>query len=384
LISIPLSTSDQTSFLGGENRNIACSILESRSFSDPFGVSGPPTAWHAPGFPVVIAVLLTLSGGSFELAGLLLRGLNAALLYLTIRRLLKLPFVAARPALFLLTFFAMLSSTAWYTIVQTNDSMIQLLLLTLIFARVISSRLGASRNEDWRVLVAGVISTLFSPVLVLVWFASLPWTLASWPRRAAYAFAVCSAMAPWSVRNYIHFGQVIPVKSNLAFELKQASCDCEGGVVDSSVRSHPLSNRREALLHASMGEPDYLALQWRKWAECASSKPLKLVGDCLYRLQAVLFWRHPFYTDRSMIVSAARDLIYAAPFALVLFALITADGRRPSWYSATALLAAVYCLPYVLVSFNLRYVVPLAGLKTIFLLDAWSAIQLRYLGDRCA
>ena len=51
-------------------------------------------------------------------------------------------------------------------------------------------------------------------------------------RRLALALAFAGlTLLPWTVRNFLVFGRVIPVKSNLAYELYQSQCLQPDGLI---------------------------------------------------------------------------------------------------------------------------------------------------------
>src|SRR5206468_2540010 len=79
--------------------------------------------------------------------------------------------------------------------------------------------------------------------------------------RVAVAGLVAGlALAPWTVRNYWVFGRLIPVKSNLAYELYQSECLQSDGLLQlTTFHLHPYARAsRERQEYKALGETAFL------------------------------------------------------------------------------------------------------------------------------
>jgi len=213
------------------------------------------------------------------------------------------------------------------------------------------------------------------PFLVL-WPAS---RASEWDRRTivrAVGLTTCGwlmAIAPWTVRNYVQFGELFYIRSGLAQELWLASCpEADASRGDVFRQQFPLSNvdvRREV---TEKGESAYLKQCGRRAAEAITSDPVRFAR--LIGLRTLDYWAGTVFTHtprggdywpRSR--SRAAGMVFFVLETGILFALFLVRGRRhrdARWlFGVVVVFSLVYCVTHV----QVRYRVPTEPVVAILL-----------------
>ncbi|HXR39845.1 MAG TPA: hypothetical protein VN776_12155, partial [Terracidiphilus sp.] len=231
--------------LGAEYFNIARSLFRGQGFSNPFGEQTGPTAWMPPVLPAILAGVLWACDGDkhtvmavvifFQVAVLSGTGL---LVWALAGQKSRLAGAVAATAYFvgLLCHFRLCFQF-------THDSWLVLLALDLLLAGLCWGRLLRSLRAAAGWGVFGGLCALASPALGLTWgMLSLAagGRRGAWRPLAAATLAAGLTLTPWTARNYAVFGRLIPVKSNLAYELYQSQClQADGVLQGDTFRQHP-------------------------------------------------------------------------------------------------------------------------------------------------
>jgi hypothetical protein len=374
----------------GEFFNIARALARGEGFSHPFTYPVGPTAWMAPGFPVLLAGLFRLGDGDPGVVNGALLALHFGVLLGTMGLVLALSrqttervgiIVAA--TIFLLVTLQYFAN--WFQYV--DDAWVMLLTLNLMIAGLCWGRPLARwpRAATWGVL--GGLITLVNPIAGFAWGAV---SLAVGARQRAWrplATALCCAcltVAPWMVRNYLVLGRLFLVKSNLAYELYQSQCLQPDGLLQ-SFRSHPSGGLSpEGLEYREIGETAYLDRKWQKFVEAVQADPEDFLNRVSDRFLGATLWYAPF--NRSAEANPwllwPRRLIHPLPFLALLFLIATSIDKPlslPQWTVIGVYLC--YLLPYIVISFYERYAAPLLAVKV--LLIVWGLDRLlRWIGPR--
>ena len=382
----PRVNANQNRHLGGEYFNMARSLVRGEGFAHPFDRPTGPTAWQSPVLPTILGGLLWACGGSRDgvmavvvfLQVSVLVGTGLLVLALARRTTRRLgPGTAAAVFFFgLLCYFPLCFQS-------THDSWLVLLTLDLLLAGLCWCRPlgGWGTAAGWGLF--GGLCVLVNPGVGIAWGTlSLLRGLrdGAWPRLAVAVLAAALALLPWTVRNYLVFGRLIPVKSNLAYELYQSQCLQPDGLIQATTfREHPyMAGTRERQEYNALGEVAYLDRKWEQFGQAVRAHPagfLKRVAD---RFLAVTVWYEPF--DRAR--EARRPwalwlsrLTHPLPFLAALVLVVSAVRERLHGAQWTALAVyGLYLLPYVGISYYERYTLPLLGVKA--LLVVWAADRL--------
>src|SRR5262249_53333520 len=117
----------------------------------------------------------------------------------------------------------------------------------------------------------------------------------AWSRLALAVLVAGLALAPWTVRNYLVFGRLIPVKSNLAYEMYQSQCLQPDGLLQlSTFASHPSgANGPERREYKALGEAAYLDRKREQFWEAVRSDPLDFLNRVAGRLLGATVWYVP-------------------------------------------------------------------------------------------
>ncbi len=189
------------------------------------------------------------------------------------------------------------------------------------------------------------------------------------------AIAACCAMvteAPWTIRNRVVFGQRIPIKSNCVYEIWQAPCVDDDGVVDYRVfAQHPWSSsgpERDA--YVAVGELSFIAAKWTEVRESVRAAPVDVVARAANRFLAATTWYPASERERGQ-GSWILYVKYAA-FGLPFLGLLALLAVRPIPMEKPVLAAiapyGLFLVPYVLISYYDRYGLPLLGVKMLLVL----------------
>lgn len=367
------------SHLGGEYYRIATAIVEGRGFSDPFGYPSGPTAWMPPVYCYFLAGLILLIGNRFveSLVVLLLKGLVLFSTGLLVCEFGKDNAHRASRAsrLFFLTLLSFLNFGWLYQF--THDSWLIMLLVNLILVfgyRLLQHDQSTGWYLKWGLL--GGITALTQPILSSAWFILTLW--ASLRRKSRTILVACLPFAAfvgiWVGRNHVVFDRIILVKSNLWFDVYQANCSDPDGVIDElSFGSHPY-NQGPYGLFGQIGESQYLDLEREKALACLADNPRAYLDKVLTRVQAA-GWKYYAYNPQKELPAVHRlySLIYPLPFLSLILLLILCRRQLPIEARVVIALYALFCAPYVLMSFYGRYMVPMLGPQ--ILLCSWAVEQ---------
>jgi 4-amino-4-deoxy-L-arabinose transferase-like glycosyltransferase len=258
-----------------ELNELAHSLLAGRGLSSPFGGLTGPSAFLAPGYPLLIAAIFRIfQPQSFASAFvlMLLQSLFASATIVCMMLLARKLFSNATanlagiiwaispPLLFLPTIY-------W-------DTSFSIFLLTLLVTFCVFCAASPSWRS-WLCIALCALAALYTnPSLATAIAACFLWTAIvahrSFPRArltapaaAAVLIAICFAI--WPLRNYEQLHAFIPLRSNLGYELWQGNRPGSDGFFSPAL--HPNVNRQEYQRYASLGEVAYM----REKSELAKS-----------------------------------------------------------------------------------------------------------------
>lgn len=272
-----------------ETGNIAYALAEGKGFSNVFRTETGPTAWLAPGYPLLVAAMFKLFGVFTERAFFACAALNILFssaacvpIFFTGKRLGGLGVGAGAAWLWAVFPSAVMMPFEW--IWDTS--------LSALLAALISwATLELTESERW--LDWGVYGLLWGLALMTnpALGALLPFLLGwvalrgrgesglRWKRAALAAGVAILCCLPWTIRNYVAFHRLIPVRSNLPFELWLGNND----VFDEHARNgrKSITRTEEARRYARLGETGYMAEKWELATAFMSAHPgleLRLAG----------------------------------------------------------------------------------------------------------
>ncbi|HEY5056656.1 MAG TPA: glycosyltransferase family 39 protein [Acidobacteriaceae bacterium] len=324
----------------GELGTIARSIVEGRGISSPFGGLTGPTAFLAPGYPALVAVIFSIFGvftpASAAVVMLMQTLFSLATIFL-IMKVAKEEFGAAA-ANGCGIFWTIGPQFLWLPAVFWDVSVTILFVIASIALALSCSRRPTRANWALMGLVGGC-ALLVNPSLALMLAAVFCWTVArTW--RASYAGPVLSVLvllavfAWWPVRNQRVMHAFIPLRSNFGFEFWKGNRP-EATALDSTA-VYPVFDREEYDSYVAKGEVAYMQYKSALAKEYIATHPgrfARLSGE-----RFLLYW-----TGGRTVIGGF--ILVTTILGIGGLALLARDGRVS--------LAVLLCLP--LIVFPLPY-----------------------------
>ncbi len=301
-----------------EAGNIARSLVQNHSFSSPFHDAHGPTAWLAPGYPAIVAGAFWIFGIQTWASAFAMVVFNAicsaatgVVVYLIARELAGEKagriagwFWALSPYLAILPFIL------W-------DTSLSALILAIALLQTLRLQSGAS--NQWAVCgltwgVAALVNPALAaplPIIAIVLFAFSS-------KRKSISVMVLSTilvLVPWTVRNYLAFHKLLPIRSNGLTEVYFANYGFD---------THPLG---PSMQYQNQGEAAFTAETGRKALELMDRDPLAFLRTSGVRafwfwIYPISFWQLSLVVDLAAIAGLLVLFRNSRPQALVLFAVL--------------------------------------------------------------
>jgi hypothetical protein len=370
--------------LGAEYFNIAKSLYAGEGFSSPFGESTGPTAWMPPVLPTLLASLLWVAQGDRGVVRFVVTWTQvhvliatAVLSLLLLRTTTRHLAVATLLAVLLFAAFFLAQYRLGFT--TTHDCWLVLLTLDLLTAWLCWRRpLGDIRTAAWWGLFGGFCG-LVGPIVGWTWgvmSVAVAIRERRWRPLGMALLVAMMALTPWTVRNLLVFGRLIPIKSNLGYELYQSQCLAEEGILHSKTfRTHPntasSADRRE---YRQLGEIAFIDSKRELFWKSVADDPIDYFERVGGRFEAAFLEYETFdsrYDRTRPWIAWANAVTHPLAFYALVFLLLSATLRPLPW--TTWLVIGVflsYMLPYVVISYYERYALPTLGLKVVLIVCA--------------
>jgi hypothetical protein len=383
----PHVDANRTRDLASENFNIATSLVQGQGFANPFVMQTGPTAWMPPLLPLIEAGLLWTFNGNRDtvIAVVVFLQVNVLLgtgilVFLLVRQTTS--WIGGGLVLGVLVAEILRNFSFWFQ--MTQDCWLVLLALDLLLAGLCWGQPLLKRRQAAAWGVLGGFCALVSPVIGFAWViltSILGVRQRLWSRLGIALLAAVLTLAPWTIRNYLVFGRLIPIKSNLAYELYQSQCLLADGILQGhTFARHPYQGvNPEGKEYARLGEMAFLDLKREQCWTAVAENPLDFLERTGKRLLAATLWYEPGelaqQAGQPWMVAVSR-LLHALPFLGLLVLLMT--SRRRPLQPAERIVAAIYLLyllPYIVISYWERYTAPLLAIKMLLVL--WAIDRLR-------
>jgi hypothetical protein len=356
---------------GYETGRVARSLAEGAGFSSPFQGQTGPTAWLAPLYPALVAIVFKLFGIYTQTSAWVLLALNSLFSALTCWTIFAIAEETVGPRV------ARWSGWAWAVMPHAMfwasrwiwETTLSTLLLTV--ALLLALRLDREpRTRTWLGfgLAWGLIALTNPACLSLLPFFGL-WAAyrLSRQRRAWFGGAVVAAMiffalvAPWSIRNYRVFHRFVPVRDNFGVEFWLGNSDFSDGLWMQWI--HPSTYENEMAKYTRMGEMDYVQSKQRETMDFARRHPGRFLQLCVRR--AAWFWVGiPKPSDKPLFAETRNtSVVLASVLAWWGAGLMVVRRRRGGWLMAFCL--AVYPAVYYLTFDDPRYRHPIEPIMMI-------------------
>ena len=335
---------------------LAKSLLAGEGLSSPFGGSTGPTAFIAPVYPMLVALVFKIFGSFTTASEVVVMLAQTALNLVTIWLMMH---VARR-------LFNQTSATVagliwacslpliWMPTIFWETSLSCCLLMGLLALALRYSEMDAMRPIHWMRLGGyGGVAALVNPALLLAVAAISAWlwfqrwrTAKTWPMLAVMTFAV--VFAPWPIRNAKVFHAFIPLRTTVGFELWMGNHAGADGMLDETL--FPMYNKAELADYVARGEVNYSAHKAELAKEYVAEHP-----GWFARMTAVRFTR--FWTgtgSRGGSKIFAMHAVFTTVFGLAGLWML-ARSKRYALAILFALPLAVFPLPYMITHAEFRY-----------------------------
>ena len=266
-----------------ESGNIAYSLASGGGFASPFRVETGPTAWLAPIYPALLAVIMRIAGANTFASFVAAVGVNILCVTLVC---VPLFFAASEIAGEKTAYVATLLWAVFpNAILIPVEAMWEASLSALQVAWIVWATLWLRKNPSLgRWLLYGLLwgATLLTnpavgvvlPVLVVwvVWRES-DRTQRTRQRRGGLAFVatVMVCCTPWTVRNYFVFHDLVPLKSDLGLQLWLGNNPAAQPIWRG--QGHPVNDSLERERYISVGETAYMGDKRRAALDFMTSNP---------------------------------------------------------------------------------------------------------------
>jgi hypothetical protein len=360
--------------LGAEYYNIASALVRGRGFSDPFVVESGPTAWMPPLLVWIQAFFIWCFSGDRFWVMTVIVGIKTMLLAICAatvvrqgRRAADAWWAFAVALAFLLTeFYSCFAFThdSWLILTGVTGTVWGLVAMDRLTARKSLSHLTAA---FWG--VGGGIIALSSPVAGFTWAVGTTICLLKRsPTKLALAALVSMVIVtPWAVRNHHVLGKLIPIKSNVYFELDQSLAVDDDGLLDYQAMSkHPYHAGVEQDRYVALGEIAYVETKKNRFLQQRRDDPQEFLTRVKRRLVGVTlfplgFSEYSFFSPMLPFMWLLYPLPCIAVFTLVARRVAGRPMSSIQFWSIVVYVA--YLLPYIICSYYPRYGFPLLIIK---------------------
>jgi 4-amino-4-deoxy-L-arabinose transferase-like glycosyltransferase len=321
---------------GFEPSHIAAALVRGFGFSSPFTEHSGPTAWIPPAYPWIIAAAFKVFGIFSPNALKCMLALNLVCATLTTAVIYRIGLRCfSAEAAFGGAFLWAASPDAVAMSVRIWDIGPATLLGSLVVLCFLRAVQRQARLRDWIIYgslwgIAALVSTTLLAMMPLAMIVLFLLDRGRMRRQAAFALGIAILiMAPWTVRNYVELGRLIPIRGNFGAELWAGNHPGVQGPADENL--HPLKNKDELNAYLTMGESRYVADCQRKAMSFIRANPKQFA--VLTGARIVSFWTAPLVMTSawpigcsvlawaSMIYLLARreTRLIAVPFAAAMF-----------------------------------------------------------------
>lgn len=271
---------------------LAQSVLSGRGLSSPFGGATGPSAFLAPGYPLLVALVYRLFGMETAVSAAVLAALNVVFGVVTVLTLM----LAARRlfgnrAAYLAGTLCAISPTMLFLPALFWETSLSTLFLTGILAFALRCR-DFAKTSNWIAMGAYCgLAMLFNPALLVTFAGVGLWAaykgrgvFRSGPWLAAAACAV--VFAAWPIRNAAVLHAFVPLRSNLGYELWQGNRPGSRGFFTHDIYLN--ANQEEYSRYAAAGELPYMREKSAIAVAAIKRDPIRFARLTLKRAGA--FW----------------------------------------------------------------------------------------------
>jgi hypothetical protein len=284
--------------VGYESLQLACSLAQKGTFSDPFQTMPTgPSAHLAPLYPAFLALLMkwfgesTYAGFAMGWSAITVIGLHLALLPFLARRF-QLGFSSGVVAAALFLFADMPPFVIWESFYVALLAVV----LSWLMYDIVAGKASAAKLIATAVLWGVLLWIAVVPLLVLL--AWLAWvflaTRLSRRQKLELLLVPFLVISPWLVRSYQVFGHFIFMRDNLGLEMAVSNNSCADFKFNANeltqcfLQNHPNEGLAEAERVRQLGEYEYNRVRMREAFDWIRHNPKRFLSMTAQRFAA--FW----------------------------------------------------------------------------------------------
>lgn len=340
LVSFHFSRIPPLTDWGFENIAIALSLHTGHGFSSPFFSESGPTAFMAPGYPLLLAGVMRVfgTGSAAATAVVVLQEVFSLLTVLLVVYIAQLHF-GERTAN-IAGLLCALMPPMLIAPVRIWDTSLSALLLTGIFAAACNSYL--SRMRFVPAGAACAIASLVNPSLIPALWAICGW--AAWKAKRIPWAGIAAFMivfSPWPIRNAAVMHAFIPLRTDFGYELWSGNHPGGDGNFEESM--NPMMSAKERRDFVMTGEVTYLREKGLLAKNYIAQRPGRFAELTLKR--AAQFWAGMEGGSNSMTL----------PLTLLALAGLGMAWRRRSVAVLYLLPILLFPLPYYITHVYVRF-----------------------------
>lgn len=367
---------------GWEMGRVARALVTGHGYADPFRGHTGPTAWIAPLYPLLLAGVFKLLGVYSVQSAWVMLTLNSLFSALTALAVWEIGARCfdLRVALWSAWIWALYPAAMQYAVRWVWEMSLTTMLFAFVLVLALRMRNIGGEARDARKamtirrwlgfgLLWGLIG-LSNPTLLIFLPACGLWVLAGagrlWLRQVGPVIAsalVCAAcLAPWTARNWLAFGQFVPMRGNFGAEIYLGNGPGATGLL--MEYNQPMQSPEQLRLYKKMGEIAYAKMRGRAAMKVIRAHPGHFIADSLKRV--FFFWGSvPHPSNDAPWVEWGRNLNFVFTSVCGLLGLALALKRRASAAVLFAWAFLLLPLVYYFVTVHARFRHPLEPLIAV-------------------
>ena len=352
---------------------LAQSLLNGQGLSSPFGVPTGPSAFVAPGYPILIAGVFRIFGSYSFVSAMVVMCAQIALNLVTIWLMMWIArtLFDQRVAIVAGLVWACSLPLIWIPTIFWDTSLAICLMVGLL--ALVLRYCGKTTWLIWVFLGAYcAVTALINPAMILLLAAMLGWL--AWKDRKTQPYGIilaglafCVVFSPWPIRNAKVFHAFIPLRTTVGFELWMGNRHGATGYLDESL--FPSFNSAELNDYKVRGEIGYTAHKSELAKQYIFTHPVSFIH--LTGLRIVRYWLGAGNAKGSAIfvLHAALTFGFGVAGLWMLY-----RKRRVDIAVLFALPLLIFPIPYYITHAEFRYRLALDPLLTI--LAAYAVVAL--------
>ena len=280
-----------TFYLHNEVAHIASSLVAGPGYSSPWTTAHvAPTAQQPPVYPLLLAGIFRIFGAytkASAIAGLVINSAAAAATAVLLRYVGERCLQDRRTAVLAAWIMALWPYEAILSLQLWNQALAGLALVAFVWMLVVATH--SARGRDWFGLGCYSGAAVLLNVALLLPIACACVVKGRFTRRTLLALAgFLLLLGPWTIRNWMVFGRLIPLRDNFGFELWV-------GNHEGLPLRHPMAFRgalpEEDLRRADWNELVFLSQKSDEVKRYIKAQPGDYVRRCGWRV--LEFWMTP-------------------------------------------------------------------------------------------